>query len=133
MALPLVVFADVELLLTGWLRTALAARTEPFKAGVVVANAVPTNRPARLVTIRRDGGPRLDVARESARVGVNVYAATEQDVSNLAGLVRALLWACPDGAPICRAVELSGPSPIPDVVPRRYQTFEFIVRGADLA
>jgi len=129
---PLVTFPDVELFLTGWLRTALAARTELFKVGVVVASAVPTNRPARLVTIRRDGGPRIDVARESARIGVNVYAATEQDAAALAGLVRALLWACPDGAPICRAVELSGPSPVADVVPRRYMTFELVVRGADL-
>lgn len=129
---PPVTFPDVELFLTGWLRAALAVRTEAFKAGVVVSNAVPTTRPARLVTIRRDGGPRLDVARESARIGVNVYAATEQDASNLTRLVRALLWACSDGAPICRVVELSGPSPVADVVPRRYLTFELIVRGANL-
>lgn len=132
MTLPLVGFDDVELILTGKLRTALGARGEPFVAGVKVDHLVPSPRPVRLVQIRRDGGPRLDVVRESARIGVNVWAATEQDVTDLARIVRALLWACPDGQPICRVSELSGPSPIPDTTPRRYMTFELIIKGADL-
>ena len=127
-----VIFPDVELWACGWLRTALDARTEPYADGVKVGTTVPNPRPARLVTIRRDGGPRLDTVRESARIGVNVWAGTEQDASDLAALVRALLWSAPDGAPVCRVVELSGPSPVADDQPRRYMTFELIVKGADL-
>jgi len=130
--LPLVAFPDVELILTGFLRTALNARTEPYVTGVKVDHVTPNPRPVRLVTVRRDGGPRLDVAREAARVGVNVWAATEQDVSDLARLVRALIWAVPDGSPICKVTELSGPSPIADVAPRRYLTYELVVKGTDL-
>lgn len=132
MALPLVAFDDVELLLTTYLRTALNARTEPYVIGVKISNKTPNPLPTRLVTIRRDGGPRLDVAREAARVGVNVWAATEQDVSDLARLVRALIWACPTGSPICKVTELSGPSPIADVAPKRYLTYELVVKGTSI-
>lgn len=130
--LPLVTFPDVTLWATGWLKTALAARAEPYASGVFVGQSVPNPRETRMVTVRRDGGPRLDVVREAARIGVNVWAATELDVSDLARLVRALLWSAPDGAPVCKVTELSGPSPIPDVAPRRYMSFELIVKGSDL-
>jgi hypothetical protein len=138
-----VVFPDVELWATGWLRSALTARAEPYAADVFVSNARPSAEawtsahpsipyPARMVTVRRDGGPRLDVVREAARLGVNVWGKTEQEASDLARLVRALLWSAPDGDPVCKVTETSGPSPIPDVQPRRYMTFELVVRGTDL-
>lgn len=132
MSLPLVAFPDVELWAAGYLRTALAARTEPYAAGVFVSNAVPSTRRDRMVIVRRDGGPRLDAVREVARLGVNVWGSTEQEVTNLTRLVRALLWAAPDGKPVCKAVENSGPSSIPDAQPRRFMTFELTVRGSDL-
>lgn len=127
-----VIFPDVELWATGYLRAALAARTEPYAAAVYVGTAVPSTRRDRMVTVRRDGGPRLDVIREAARLGVNVWGKTEQEVSDLARLVRALLWAAPDGKPVTKVTELSGPSPIPDVQPRRFLTFELVVRGSTL-
>lgn len=133
--LPAVVFPDVELWATGWLRTALAARPEAYAANVFVGTAVPSTRRDRMVTIRRDGGPRLDATREAARLGVNVWGKTEQEASDLARLVRALLWAAPDGNPVCRVDELAGPSPVADESgqPRRFLTFELTVRGSDLA
>lgn len=127
--LPVVVFPDLELWATGYLRTALAARTEPYAASVYVSNAVPDPRRDRMVTIRRDGGPRLDVVREAARIGVNVWGRTEQEASDLARLVAALLWAAPDGNPVCKVTQLSGVSPIADAQPRRYSTYELITRG----
>lgn len=132
MSLPLVAFPDVELWAAGYLRTALAARAEPYAAGVFVSNAVPSTRRDRMVIVRRDGGPRLDAVREVARLGVNVWGSTEQEVTDLTRLVRALLWAAPDGKPVCKAVENSGPSSIPDAQPRRFMTFELTVRGSDL-
>jgi hypothetical protein len=121
-----VYFPDVELWATGYLRTALAEHGYP---GVYVSNRRETQPVA--VWIRRDGGPTLDVVRESARIGVNVYAAGPNDsaVSALTRVVSGLLRAAADGAPVCSVVQTSGPSPIADALPRRYMTFELVVRG----
>ena len=139
MALPVVLFADLELWATGVLRTALAARAEPYTDDVYVGNDVPKNaatgepeRRPRMVTVRRDGGPRDKMAPlETARVGVNVYAETDQDANDLARMVAALLWASPNGAPVVKVNQTSGPSTIddPSRLPRRYMTFELRARG----
>jgi hypothetical protein len=124
-----VIFPDVELAVIDYLRPALAANGYP---GIRVANSYKGSDVE--VWVRRDGGPTLDVVRESARVGVNVFAkgATDQPVSDLARLVSALMRAAADGEPIVRVTETSGPSPIPDTLPRRYLTFDVVVRGTDL-
>jgi hypothetical protein len=84
------------------------------------------------VWVRRDGGPTLDVVREAARLGVNVFDATEQKVANLAQTLCALMRIAADGTPIVRVQQTSGPSPIADSTPRRYMTFEVVVRGEEL-
>lgn len=128
-----VVFPDVELWATAWLRNALAQRGEPYAQGVLVGVVVPATRRPRMVMVRRDGGPRLDAVREAPRLGVNVWGGSEQEASNLARLVAALLWSAPDGNPVCKATQLAGPSPVADEQPRRYMTFELVVRGTELA
>lgn len=125
----LVVFPDIELWATDYLRDALAARPESYASDVFVATTVPSPRRDRMVIVRRDGGPRLDAVRERARIAVRVFAATEEDVTDLARMVRALLWVGADGKPVSRVDELSGPSAIPDEQPHRYMTFELIARG----
>lgn len=130
--LPVVVFPDVELWATGYMRDALAARTEPYAQDVYVGNSTPKPRRDRMVTFRRDGGPRLDITREAARLSVNVWGRTEQEVSDLSRLVAALIWAAPDGQPVCKVTTLAGPTPVVDVQPQRYMTFELIIRGANL-
>lgn len=137
MSLQVVLFADVELTITGLLRTALAARAEPYTDDVYVSISSPADTatgepttPARMVTVRRDGGPRLDVARDQARVAVNVWASTEQDCNDLARMVAALMWAMPDGNPIVRVDQTSGPTTIPDDRPHKYLTFDITLRGA---
>ena len=132
MTLPAVIFPDTELVMTAYLRAALAPRSEPYAQTVYVANAVPSTRRDRMVTFRRDGGPRLDVVREAARLAVNVWGRTEQEASDLARLVAALIWAAPDGQPVCKVTQVGGASPVPDVQPRRSMTFELIVKGSDL-
>lgn len=134
MAIPTVIFPDVELWATDWLRTALADRTETYATGVHVGNAVPADRRDRMVIFRRDGGPRIDATREAARLAVRVWAATEQDATDLARLVAALLWAAPNGDPVLRVAQQMGPSPIADQSgqPLRYMTFEVVVRGEQL-
>lgn len=127
-----VIFPDVELWATGWLRAALAARAEPYATDVLVGVVVPTTRRPRMVMVRRDGGRRLDATREAPRLGINVWGSSEQEAGDLARLVAALLWAAPDGSPVLRASQLAGPSPVADAQPRRYMTFELVVRGTDL-
>jgi hypothetical protein len=141
MTLPVVLFDDLELWATGALRTALTARTEPYTDDVYVSNDVPLNpttgepeRRPRMVTIRRDGGPRaLKAPLETARMGVNVYAETDQDANDLARMTAALLWSFPDGDPVTQVNQILGPTVIDDQSrqPRRYMTFEFTARGTD--
>lgn len=122
-----IIFPDVELVLTGYLRTALAANGYP---GMHVSNTRGTQ--ATAVWVRRDGGPVLDQVRETARVGVNVFAGTEQAVNNLARTVSALMRAAADGAPVVRVRQPTGPTPIADSTPRRYMAFEVTVRGEEI-
>ena len=132
---PAVRFPDTELVLTGLLRDALDARPEPYAADVYVGTKVPDPRRARMVTIRRDGGLVTEGLLEDAQVGVNVWASSEQEVNDLARLVHALLWAAPDGKPVCRVLTVSGPIAIADESgqPLRYLTFEVRLRGEPLA
>jgi hypothetical protein len=126
-----VLFTDAELWAITTLRAKLATRAEAYKSGVVVSNAVPTTRPARLVTVRRDGGSSSGVF-DRPRFGVNVWAATEKDVADLAALVSALfLLAAGDGVCV-RMRQTLGPSPIADAQPRRYLIFEATLRGSPL-
>lgn len=128
--LPVIVTPDAELWWTGWLRAALAARSEPYASGVYVSNAVPETRRDRMVTFRRDGGPREDLLHSTARLGINVWAMTEQDVTDLAGLVEGLVLAVRTVGPVEAVRSVSGPSPVPDSQPRRFFTVEAITRGA---
>ena len=132
---PRVVFPDVELVLCDRLRDALNTRPEAYAADVYEGTTVPNPRRPRMVTIRRDGGSNVEGLLEAAQVGVNVWAATERDVNDLARLTRALLWATPTGAPITRVDDVSGPIAIADESgqPLRYLTVEVALRGEPLS
>lgn len=132
---PRVVFPDTELTLTELLRELLSSRAEPYAADVYVGTTVPNPRRPRMITIRRDGGAPVEGLLEAVQVGVNIWADTEQNVNDLARLVSALLWAAPDGKPVCRVDVVSGPIAIADDSgqPLRYLTFEITLRGEPLA
>lgn len=124
-----IVFPDVELWATGYLRDKLPAYGFP---GVFVSNRRESQTVA--VWVRRDGGPVLDRIREAARLSVSVFESTEQAATNLAVTVSALLRAAADGAPVVRVEQVTGPSPVPDASgPRRIMSFELTVRGAELS
>lgn len=124
-----IIFPDVELLVCSYLRTALAAYDYP---GIYVSNQRKTQAVA--VWVRRDGGGALDQVREAPRVGINVFATTEQTATDLARTVAALMVAIPDGRPVVRSTEVTGPSPVADASgPRRFLSFELVVRGVELA
>lgn len=128
-----VMFPDVELWATGYLRTALDNRPEAYTEDVYVSNTMPSTRLPLMVVVRRDGGP-VGRLRDTARLTVRTWATSEQDVNDLARMVGALLWAAPDGNPVLRVDQPTGPSPVADDSrqPLRLQTFEVEVRGAQL-
>jgi len=130
---PALIFPDIELLLFQRIRAALASRSEPYAQAVYVGTAVPNPRRDRMVTIRRDGGT-VASTRDQPRVGINVWASTEQHANDLARLVVAILRSLPDGAPVLSVPFVSGPSPVADESgqPRRYLTAELHTRGVPL-
>lgn len=125
-----VIFPDVELWACTYLREALAARSETYPAVDYVGNRVPATRLPLMVVCRRDGG-NSDGLRDRARLSVRVWGETEQNTTDLARLVAALLWAAPDGAPVLKVVQQSGPTPVADESgqPLRYLVFEIHTRG----
>lgn len=136
MALPVVIFPDVELWSTTYLRGRLAGRPEAFAGGVFVGNVVPGTRRDRMVVFRRDGGPRVSAVTDAARLSVRVWGRTEQEATDLARLVRALLHdaTSDDDGPVVRVTDQSGPSPVADESnqPLRFMVVELFVRGTAL-
>ena len=122
--MDVVVFPDSELWLTGALRAALS--------GVYVDIKVPTSRRPKEVIVRRDGGPD-DLVQSRQRFGFRVFAAKEQDVSELADLTSAHLRRLRFTGP-ARAITTTSPFPVddPSGVPCRYFTAEVAVRGTPL-
>ena len=126
MTAPLVEYPNVVLEVTGYLRTALAAHGYP---GIRVAD---TYKGGQLeVWVQRDGGPQLDVVRETARIRINVFApgTSSQAVDDLARRVSTLMRVAADGDPILRVEQTTGPTSIVDTMPRRLLNFEVDVRG----
>jgi hypothetical protein len=135
MAFPTtVLFPDLSLILTDRLRDALAARGESYAAGVTVSIAIPNPRDDRMVILRLAGGRRLDWPRQMQRVAVQVWAMTEQDVTGLAGLTKALLESLGDGVPIIDVRESAGFARVYDDSgqPLIVFTLDMTVRGSDL-
>ncbi len=85
MSYPAVQLPDVELMLTGWLRTALA--------GPRVVRRLPGNLEQVLpvVQVTRIGGGRDQQVLDRPRVDVDCYATSDEAASDLARQVEALL------------------------------------------
>lgn len=134
-----VAYPDIELVLTGRYRSALAARAEDYAQGVFVSNTIPDEahggRRDRMLIIRRDGGTQAEM-RDRPRVSLRVWATYKQEANDLARLVAALALTFADGNPIIAvpANSITGPTPIPDESgqPLRYIVAEFHTRGVRL-
>jgi len=131
--LPIVFFPDVEQWAVEYLRSELSAMTHPATENVTVATEVPNPRHERMVIIRRDGGQQLDYARELARFGIRIWAPTEEEASDLARAVRAIMAASPGVGPVRRYVEISGPTRVNDESGSalRYFVCELTVRSVE--
>jgi hypothetical protein len=137
---PLVVHADLELFLTGWFRTALAARPEPVCQGVTVTNREPgptETFPNRLLVIRDDGGADTSVLTAERDVGLSILAGTKEnpkDANDLARIVHALRSQIPAVAPdnpVSAVLSSRGPFAVTESQPkaRRYITLTLAVVG----
>lgn len=136
LANPVQIFPDVAAWTIDYLRTALAARVEPYASGVTVRHTwhEGDSLPARLVTVRDDGGPRVGPVAKRVSVAVNVWAASEADCADLSLLVAALLEDAAARGPVISHDGSTGPVRVrePSETPHRYLTVDLIVRGADL-
>lgn len=130
-----IIFPDVELWATGVLRAALPTYGYPTTGGTRTRVSTKYAGGDSEVVVRRDGGGEIDQVREAPRLALNVYhrADTDQPVRDLALTCAAILRAAADGAPVLRVVQVVGPSPVADVIPRRFMSFELNTRGATLA
>lgn len=124
-------FPNVETWARTYLRAKLTGRPESYAAATVDIS-VPSTIPARFVQVRADGGSDLNPVQAVARLGVNVWAPTEAEASDLARLVRAIFKAAAGTSPVDH-VTTTGPSPIPDAKPRRFFTVELTIRGSVLS
>jgi hypothetical protein len=140
MADPLVIQADIELFLTQWYRTALAARSETVCEDVVVTNREPGPNdpfPAKLLVIRDDGGPDTSIISAERNVGLSILAGTKenpQDANDLSRIVHALrnqIPAVAAGNPVAAVIASNGPFPVAESQPRarRYITLTLAVAG----
>lgn len=141
MALPTVIFDDVELWATTYLRAALIARSEPYTEDVYVAAEMPKNaatgepeRRTRMALIRRDGGGRSQQVFDNPRLSIDCWAGTWRDAVDLARMTAALIQSAPGNSNVKRAVMTTGPTRVadPSRQPRVYCTFDLVTKGTDL-
>ncbi|KKZ74021.1 hypothetical protein VO63_09950 [Streptomyces showdoensis] len=122
---------DAVAVVTGYLRTALAAAGEP----VSVVSRIPSPRPDRFVRVERVGGTRATPVSDRPRLDVHAWAETEAAAADLAELVRALVHAIPGvrgGVTVYTVREVGGPQWLPDDVsgsPRYAFAVEVHMRG----
>ena len=95
-----VLLPDVEAAIITALRARLDARPEYSAGEVWIGNVLPSPVPAYAILVRNDGGSFLGDVRATVRVGVNVFAPTLEDASDLANLTAALLQATEGDGPI---------------------------------
>lgn len=135
--MPAVIFPDVEKVLVAAIQSELSTRAEPFAQDVFVATIKPAADknpyPSRIVTIRSDGGPKLDWVRKSERVAITIWANTYTDASDLARLIEALSITLTSDSIKLSQVVLS-PVRVDEAGPQecRYMTLELTTKGSTL-
>ena len=126
-----VLWPDVEAAAVRYLTAALAARPEPVAAGVLVTAHKADGVPRQLV-VRDDGGAPVADVRATALLGINVWAPTWVEASELSAMVTALINAWPDGRPVVHASARRGYPVADEAGPCRYLTAELVVRGTSI-
>lgn len=131
-------FPDVEKLIVSRLKSSLSASTFPYASNVFVATKKPapdvSPYPARIVMVRADGGgQRVRGITKTERLGVNVFAGTYADASDLARLVESLMRTYNWGD--IKLVEtVMSPVRVDNEATeeQRYMSFELVVKASDI-
>ena len=127
------IFPDVEKELVGYLK--------PLLSGVTVATVKPaagtSPYPSKIVVVRADGGSQVERGiTRSELVGVNVYAKTYADASDLARDVDALLRDAAGWGDVKRVDTMLSPTrvadPSTDTSHQRYMTFSVVTKASDI-
>jgi hypothetical protein len=135
--MPAVIFPDVEKVLVAAVKAELEARSETYAQDVHVSTIKPAADlvpyPTRIIVIRADGGPKLDWVRKSERVGIQIWANTYADASDLARLIEALSVTM-TGESIKLSQVVLSPIRVDEAGPQecRYMTLELITKGSTL-
>lgn len=112
---------DVEAILIPALREYLRPQN------VQVLRTAPDTLPSKLVTIRRTGGPSLNMVMDQAHLDIIVYGgANPSALTALALDVQAFLSAFTGQG--VRRVTVSGPSDVGGPTPRRFMYADAIIR-----
>lgn len=132
-----VIFPDPEKSIVSGLVALLDGRAEPIASEVYVATKMPPASllpyPSKIVTVRSDGGPKLDEVRQFIRIGINIYADTYADASELAYFVDALgEELCGEEIKMVRTVLSPTRVPEDSEQEHRYLTWEIITKGSTL-
>jgi hypothetical protein len=135
--MPAVVFPDTEKVLVSVIKSAIDSRLETYTSDVFVATKKPAPDkkpyPRRIITVRSDGGNKLDWVRRFERVAITVWADDYSDASNLIRLVEALSVTF-TGEDIKSCTVNLSPIRIDEAGPQecRYMTLEIITKGKTL-
>lgn len=123
-------FPDANALLIAYLTTVVTP--------TVVVSRVPDPRPTRIVQVRRVGGAATPPVRDSARLDVLCWEATDEKAMTLAQTVRTAVWALSGTSllgPMCyRVQEFLAPRLDDDPVtnsPRAWATYALDIRAND--
>ncbi|MGN0034643.1 MAG: hypothetical protein ACI364_02820 [Coriobacteriales bacterium] len=103
------------------------------RLGVAARVTVPNPRPPRFLLVRREGGSMLDGHRDSAGIGVDMWAPTDLEAARLAMEVRDAMRELAYRPGVARVdEELLQNSPDPDDgSPRWYGSWTLVTYGCD--
>lgn len=118
-----VLYPDVELLLTTWLRANLSGSTYTDRR-------MPNQRQDRMVVVNRDGGA-IGEGRDRPRVRIRCWETDDQAAIDLAREVVQKMPLLADGDPVLRVEHLSGPYEVADESEQvqMYLLYELHTRG----
>ena len=131
------IYPDIESLIVARLKSGLSALSNPVASGVTVAVKKPapdvSPYPAKIVTVRADGGPEISRGLiKSEMIGINVFAGSYKDASDLARYVESIVRASNWGD--IKMVETTM-SPVrvdnEATEEQRYMTFRIVVKASD--
>lgn len=112
---PSTLYPDAVLLVINYLRAVAGTGNHPLLDGVIFASRVPEVRPAKFVTVRRNGGvsdeaPTLD----APRMDIQVWANDEGEAQDIAALCSAIIFTMPTRSPVTKVEGFLGLTEIPD-------------------